>query len=390
MLLANPRLPEILMSKKLSFLFVSTNGMWSGSEVLWYNAALRLCSQGHSVTVATYYKNNNIAKLAKETRKHLYLQHRFIIPAKVYVALQKHLYFIRYLDSLWRLMRGSKFHLVVISQGNNISSYEILQLCRELKARFTTVTQLVTQFHFLHMPENVRLSLLKSYLSSMMNFFVSQQNLSIHNLMIGHDCLNSKVIHNPIASLGSQPLPYPPLEMGYQIAYVGRIEAFHKGLDLLVQVISQTHWIKRQISFNFYGDGPHRLWLEECIAKYRIGNAFVHGPINDIASIWRYNHFLILPSRMEGQSLALLEALACSRAAIVTDVGGARTLIDDNRTGFIASQPTPACIDDALERAWDARERWQEIGLQARSALLGSIQGDPIDLFIKELMLLVN
>nr|MBA3480629.1 hypothetical protein [Pirellulales bacterium] len=40
-------------------------------------------------------------------------------------------------------------------------------------------------------------------------------------------------------------------------------------------------------------------------------------------------------------------------------------LVDDNRSGFIAPAATAELIDDALERAWQRRHEWQQMGALA-------------------------
>jgi glycosyltransferase involved in cell wall biosynthesis len=77
----------------------------------------------------------------------------------------------------------------------------------------------------------------------------------------------------------------------------------------------------------------------------------------------------VLPSRFEGNALAMIEAMLCGRMPIVTDVGRASELIDDNRNGFIAAAPTLDLLDDALERAWQRRHEWQAMGALASETI---------------------
>jgi glycosyltransferase involved in cell wall biosynthesis len=89
------------------------------------------------------------------------------------------------------------------------------------------------------------------------------------------------------------------------------------------------------------------------------------GFCNDIDQLWREHHALVLPSRFEGNALAMIEAMLCGRMPIVTDVGRVTELVDDNRSGFIAPAATVQLIDDAMERAWQRRHEWQAMGALA-------------------------
>ncbi|HKT90418.1 MAG TPA: glycosyltransferase, partial [Candidatus Sulfotelmatobacter sp.] len=99
---------------------------------------------------------------------------------------------------------------------------------------------------------------------------------------------------------------------------------------------------------------------------------------------------LVLPSRFEGMPLALVEAMLCGRAAIVTNVGGNGELVRDGVNGFIAKAPTVEFIDEALNRAWESRERLKEMGEKAALDVRRLIPADPTGEFVQELQQLVG
>jgi SAM-dependent methyltransferase len=93
---------------------------------------------------------------------------------------------------------------------------------------------------------------------------------------------------------------------------------------------------------------------------------------------------------MEGLPLALVGALICGRVPIVTDIGAHSEVIDDNITGFIAKMPTIESLDEALERAFQKSEMWEDIGRKSREKILSIIPDDPIDDFISKILPFVN
>ncbi|HZH66239.1 MAG TPA: glycosyltransferase, partial [Flavisolibacter sp.] len=144
-------------------------------------------------------------------------------------------------------------------------------------------------------------------------------------------------------------------------------------------------WKSRPVTFNFYGTGKHQLLTERLIKMYGVTNIVFKGHVQDIATVWTTNHLLVLPSRMEGQSLALIEAMWCYRGAVVTDVGGAIELIKNGETGFIAPFPTVNAIDAALEEAWALRNEWEVIGRRAGKKVREIYRDDPIASFTTEI-----
>ena len=67
--------------------------------------------------------------------------------------------------------------------------------------------------------------------------------------------------------------------------------------------------------------------------------------------------------------MALTEAMLCGRMPIVTNVGRAAELVDDNENGFIAQAATFELLDDAMERAWQRRHEWQAMGVRAAQTI---------------------
>ncbi len=106
--------------------------------------------------------------------------------------------------------------------------------------------------------------------------------------------------------------------------------------------------------------------VHEMIKLYGLDEQLSYGGFsNDIESLWSQYHALLLPSRMEGNALSLIEAMLCGRMPITTDVGRAAELIDDGKSGFVAPAATAKLIDDVLERAWQRRHDWQAMGQEA-------------------------
>ena len=61
------------------------------------------------------------------------------------------------------------------------------------------------------------------------------------------------------------------------------------------------------------------------------------GKQNNVQSLIRLAHVLLMPSEMESFGLAALEAMACGVPAVATRVGGVPELIKDSVDGFLES-----------------------------------------------------
>ena len=74
----------------------------------------------------------------------------------------------------------------------------------------------------------------------------------------------------------------------------------------------------------------------------------------------------LLPSRQEGFSNALLEAMASGLPVVATDVGGNREAVIDGDGGAIVAPESPGALADAVVRLARERDVLPEIGLANR------------------------
>jgi sugar transferase (PEP-CTERM/EpsH1 system associated) len=96
------------------------------------------------------------------------------------------------------------------------------------------------------------------------------------------------------------------------------------------------------------GDGPMRERLEQTARTHGVSeNVLFAGPSNDVPSWLQRFDVFGLPSRAEGISNTILEAMASGLPVIATQVGGNPELVNDGETGLLI----PHSNADALARA---------------------------------------
>jgi glycosyltransferase involved in cell wall biosynthesis len=74
------------------------------------------------------------------------------------------------------------------------------------------------------------------------------------------------------------------------------------------------------------------------------------GHVGDIVDFWSKAHVAVLPSRREGLPLSLLEAAACGRAMIASDVPGCREIVIHDQTGLLFPVDNALALADAMGR----------------------------------------
>lgn len=197
-------------------------------------------------------------------------------------------------------------------------------------------------------------------------FFVSKRNKEIAEMFLAQSIENAEVINNPIKLIDRIYVDYPEGKL-VNFGCVARLEAGVKGQNILLKILSTEKWKERDWKLNFYGEGPDLAYLKELADYFGIsGKVNFCGFSKDVRRIWADNNVFVLPSLAEGTPLSLIEASICGRTAVVADVGGNSDLVIDGITGFLADSNSVIAFDKALERAWQEKSNWKEMGLRAK------------------------
>lgn len=111
---------------------------------------------------------------------------------------------------------------------------------------------------------------------------------------------------------------------------------------------------------------PASIPQETLDAWHAQGIVDIAGPRTDIAAEYRAAHIAVLPSYREGLPKSLLEAAACGRAMVASDVPGCREVCRDGETGLLVPVNSVEPLADALERLATDRGLRQKLGAEAR------------------------
>jgi glycosyltransferase involved in cell wall biosynthesis len=88
-----------------------------------------------------------------------------------------------------------------------------------------------------------------------------------------------------------------------------------------------------------------------------------------LVPLYRRHWIFVLPSIYEGMPLTMLEAMACGLCPIVSDVGGARDVIESGRNGVLVPRLDAAALAAAIARALSAPEEARAIARSAHASM---------------------
>ncbi|MGP0067220.1 MAG: glycosyltransferase family 4 protein [Isosphaeraceae bacterium] len=154
-------------------------------------------------------------------------------------------------------------------------------------------------------------------------------------------------------------------------AFVGRL-APEKGLDTLIDAWPTVRAAYPTARLLLIGEGPERPTLESRIASHGLtlgpGQAVeMPGAVPDSTAALRDVDLFVLPSREEGMSIALLEAMALGLPAVASSIPGNRRLISDFKHGRLAPPDDPDGIARVINEQWANFDRAFHMGRAARS-----------------------
>ncbi|MFK5882344.1 MAG: glycosyltransferase family 4 protein [Sulfurospirillum sp.] len=108
------------------------------------------------------------------------------------------------------------------------------------------------------------------------------------------------------------------------------------------------------VTFELYGDidsaNPASLINADLEQIKRDTYVEVHDFSSDIASIFEKANIVVLPSYREGLPKVLIEAAACGRAVVTTDVPGCRDAIEANITGLLCKVKDSKSLAGQIEK----------------------------------------
>lgn len=368
---------------------------WGGSEELW--AALAQAALRSEIAVSVCLPErprpdherfdaleNAGADVFCRSDKRLYFRARQI--SRVAAALHPGLGgFLREHLSQLRAFFSTRPDVLLITDGPSIPSLGTIETVQ--RHHLPRPYVILSQTNIGETPQTEHRRRVRAfYTSARFALFVSESNMRATERQLTQRLPNARVVKDPVNLDGIDPVPWP---RGQSISFasVARLKIQDKGQDILFQVLSDRKWQQRDWHLCLFGQGDDNIYLQELATFYGLADRIkFRGQCEDIRSVWTTHHALLLPSRLEGTPLAMVEAMLCGRPVIGTAVAGIPEWVCDGNTGFLANAPIVSCFAATLERAWQQRSQWQEMGLKARQQALDMYDPAPGDTLLSILM----
>lgn len=163
--------------------------------------------------------------------------------------------------------------------------------------------------------------------------------------------VRAPLLPDPIESSCGTQVPTRNPNQPLHITTVARLYVT-KGLTYLLDAIVQVQTVYPNTQFSVYGDGDQRQMLLAYAEKLGLdGQAIFVGSFTsraELAQIMAETDIFVLSSLLEGQPLAVVEAMAYGCPIVTTAVGGIPELIEDGVNGLLCQPQDAAGLADKI------------------------------------------
>ena len=152
------------------------------------------------------------------------------------------------------------------------------------------------------------------------------------------------------------------------VLYVGNFSqgALLKAFDVLLDAWVQVNRDCPEANLTFVGGGDPSPWIDRA-RKIGIANSIVFaGRVPHTEPFYRQAGLFTLPSRFEGMSNALLEAMSWGLPCVVSDIPGNCAVIDHEVNGFVVPFNNAVALAEAIVRLLKNPSLRSSLGSNAR------------------------
>jgi len=143
---------------------------------------------------------------------------------------------------------------------------------------------------------------------------------------------------------------------------IGRL-TYQKGHEYFVQAMSKVVGRFPNAKAGICGEGPLRAQLESQISSLGLSDYVrLLGAWEDVSPVLASADIFVLPSRWEGLSRALMEAMAAGVPVIATHVDGIKDLITDGVNGLLVPSEDSERLENSILQLLDDPEMMKRIG----------------------------
>ncbi len=185
-------------------------------------------------------------------------------------------------------------------------------------------------------------------------------------------------------------LPDCQLHFDNDLVYIGTVGRMHGVKDQMTLVKAFAQLLENQpdllqtARLMMIGDGPIREQAIKFLKFKKLDKlVWLPGARKDVAEVMRCFDIFVLPSKAEGISNTILEAMATGLPVVATKVGGNPELVEDGVTGSLVGKEDYQAMAESIRDYINNREKRRKHGGNAHQKVLKTFS---IDVMVEKYM----
>jgi len=154
-----------------------------------------------------------------------------------------------------------------------------------------------------------------------------------------------------------------------EVGIIGRL-SWEKNHGLFLDAASLIRKAGVPCRFLIAGDGPEKERIQQRIEALGLQSLVSAPGFVSREDFLKRAHVVVLSSRIENLPYSIMEAMACSRPVVATNVGGLGDLVDSGETGFLVPETKEALAEAVIKLVKDPALA-QRMGASGRMKFLG-------------------
>jgi glycosyltransferase involved in cell wall biosynthesis len=141
------------------------------------------------------------------------------------------------------------------------------------------------------------------------------------------------------------------------------------GVDVIAQAFVQAARQRPELRLIMLGNGSQAARLRQIFLQGEVAERVMypgHASYDDLPRYYSMTDLYLSASHSDGTSISLLEAMACGRPALVSDIPGNQEWVQEGVNGWLFPDGDADALERAILRAVDQRQRLPQMGQAAR------------------------
>jgi len=177
-----------------------------------------------------------------------------------------------------------------------------------------------------------------------------------------------------------KPSEKPLHKESYEILFAGYLYKL-KGLEFLIKAMHIIAEKRKDVKLRIVGDGPDKPRLIRLIQALNIKDKVIFQgfvPHSEMPEYYQQCDIFCFPTLGEPFGKATIEAMACAKPVVASNVGGPAETIQNGKTGLLSPPAQPKVLAEEILNLLNDEKAAKEMGANARNAVIQHYSWDRI------------